>query len=122
MNAYPARDSEPETRHCLVRMVGTAGPAAPTKLLGSDVTITRDGVGVYMLTWASSPGTWVGPAGESFQATTSADVKGCSVSWGVFNTTTRAVQFKVWDLAGNARELAALEWLTVDIIFKATGG
>lgn len=119
---YPPKDSEPETRHHLVRMVGTAGPAAPTKVLGQGITITRDGVGVYTLTWASTPGTWVGPAGESFQATTSADVKNLSVSWGVFNTTTRAVQFKVWDGAGAARELAALEWLTVDIIFKATGG
>lgn len=121
MAYYQSLASEPELRHNIVRMVGT-GASAPTRLLGDGVTITRDGVGVYTLTWASNPGVWVGPAGESFQATTSADVKGCSVSWGAFDSTAYTVQFKVWNSAAAARELAASEWLTVDVMFKATGG
>lgn len=121
MAFYQNLASEPELRHHIIRMLGT-GASAPTRVLGDGITITRDGVGVYTLTWATNPGTWVGPSGESFQATTSADVKGLTVSWGVFNTTTFAVQIKVWDNTNVARELAALEWLTTDVMFKATGG
>lgn len=118
--SFETRDTESEVRHHIVRMVGT-GAAAPTWIRGKGLAITRDGVGIYTLTWRDNPGEWIGPAGESFNATVSANVKGCSVSWGVYSAATKSVQFKVWDVTGTARELAALEWLTVDVMFQLTG-
>ena len=124
--AYPTRDTEQDVRHHLVRMVGT-GASAPTRIIGKGIAITRDDVGVYTLTWASNPGAWIGPPAPGLQATTSANVRGCSVTWGVFDTTTFAVQFKVWDGLAQAagvwvaRELDALEWLGFSIPFKLTG-
>lgn len=117
---YNSRETQPAVITHDVRLLGT-GAAVPTAVLASGITVTRDGVGIYTLTWSANPGVWMGSTGSGFQATTSADVKGCSVSWGVFNTTTYAVQFKVWDVTGAARELGVLEWLSFGLKFKNTG-
>lgn len=56
-----------------VRVVG--GTTAVTKLLGLGVTVTYVSVGIFDVTWAENPGTWVGMH-FGFDATAQAGLKG----------------------------------------------
>lgn len=115
--------SEPETRYLEVRMEG-AGAAAPTKKLGQGVTITRTGVGDYLLTLteatAKELGKYAGVTAPSLEGGTPANLKNVSVTLGAYNSATRTMQVLVWSSAGAARELAATEFLAFTLKFKAS--
>lgn len=120
--AYPPHVSEPEFFSTRVRMVGT-GAAAPTKILGSNVTITRVGAGQYRLTFGKNPGNFAGIVGPSIQATTPGDVKGVDLVFGAWTAATASAAARI-DLfmydGGVAHDLAALEWIAFDVSFKRT--
>lgn len=114
---YPVRGTIPEEHVDTVKMVGT-GASAPTKVYGPGVTITRDGVGEYTLTWSENPGTFLGiyPA---WQATTPADLKGYTVVAGAFAS--NALPIIVYNASDAADDLEAAQWLTLRCSFSPSG-
>ena len=123
--AFDPYISEPGIFTTKVRMVGT-GASAPTKTAEVDapnVTITRpSGAGQYRLTCADTPGLWCGPEGlPGLQAATPGDIKGMVVIVGPFTAATADadayVDLYVYD-GGSAHDLAASEWITVDLDFR----
>lgn len=120
-DAYPIRASERDLNVIHVRLLGT-GAAVPTKVRGTNVTMSYIGVGQYRLTFNDNPGIWCGPAGAPCrQATTPGDVKGHDYVFGAFTDATATadayVDLYVYD-GGAAHDLAALEWVSFDLTFK----
>jgi hypothetical protein len=58
MDGFPMRGSLPGLRPHVVSLEGT-GASAPTLVYGQGVTITRTSEGLYKVTWADNPGTFV---------------------------------------------------------------
>lgn len=121
LQAFESLDTEPAVWHSIVRMVGT-GADVPTKILGSGITLSRTAAGRILLTWADNPGTFAGFT-WGLQATTQSDVKGHTVTAGAWPQTasTYTLEIDIWDSTFAAEDLEALEWLTLDIMFKQTG-
>jgi hypothetical protein len=116
---YEEWSSEPESYTVKVRMTGT-GAAAPTKNCGKDITITRTAAGVYKLTFGESPGAFVGIDGDALQADTPGNVKNFSITWNVWNVTTKSIELSLWNAAGAATDLAAAQYISAAISFKKT--
>lgn len=114
LDRYPVVVSEPELRTIKVRLLGT-GAAAPTKVYGRGITVARTGAGVYTLTFASSPGDFVGVK-FGLDATTPGDIKNHSVICTKTSSTVITVNF--YDAAAAAHDLAALEWINLDLDFE----
>lgn len=110
--------SEPGTCETHLRLLGT-GAAAPTKVFGNGVVVTRVAAGVYEVAWGENPGMYLGFV-PGFEATVAADLKGYSVVAGVFNTVTFKQRFSVFDSTFAAADLAALQWLNLVVKFKST--
>ncbi len=121
-NAYPSRDTQPETRHHLIRFEG-AGAANPDNEIGDGVAVTWVSTGRYRITWAELPGTFLGGPKPGFQATTPADVDTWDAVYGAYPTTagTFTLDVYVYSSAGNLADLAAASWLYLDVAFKLTG-
>lgn len=117
MHFSDSKTSEPALRDVEVRLLGT-GAAVPTKVRGQGITVTRTGVGVYVLTFAEHLGTYEGHVGPGLEATTPGDIKNHSVILGAYNTTTRAITVNLFDAAAAAHDLAALEWINLRLRFK----
>lgn len=116
---YPQRSSEPELFRSVVMFVG--GSAAVTKVYGVGVTVAYIGTGLVDLTWSEPQGEYVGPlSAPAFTATTAADVKGHTCVAGAYNATTRTVRLSITDASEALHDLAALEWLTLEIGFRRT--
>ncbi len=105
--------SEANLKRVLVRMVGT-GASAPTKVYGKDITIARSNTGVYTLTFATAPGTWAGYT-WGIDATTPGNVKNHDVVVTATSATVLTVNF--FDTAAAAHDLAAAEWINLDLRF-----
>jgi len=118
LDAFPTRDTQPGTRHHQVRILGT-GAANPTKQLGLGVTVTWVATGRYLYTWADHPGTFVGFT-PGFQAATPADLKGYTVVADTWDSTNKQLEFSVFNSSFAAADLAANQYLYLDIVFKAT--
>lgn len=102
---------------CHVRFVG--GTTAVTEVYGDGVTVTYVSTGLVDLTFAESQGTYIGLAGApAFEATTSADVKGHTCVPGVYDATTRTVRLSITNASEALHDLAALEWLSLALLFK----
>jgi hypothetical protein len=106
--------SEPEVRQHLVKFVG--GSAAVTKVYGSGITVTYTSTGVVTLTWTDNPGTFIGLVG-TFQATTPGNVKSYVLVPGAYSSTA-GLALNLYE-SGSLTDLAALEWLTCIVLFKA---
>lgn len=115
-NAWDPYVSEPAIYTTKVRFLGT-GAANPTEVFGAGVTVTWVNTGRYLITWDDNPGLFAGYS-WGLQSTTIANTKGCTVTVGVFDTTAYTLEVDVWDSAFAARDLAALEWLNLNIDFK----
>jgi hypothetical protein len=117
-DGYPLRTQEPEEIVIPVRLLG-AGAAAPTKVRGAGITVGRTGVGVYTLTWSELPGGYAGFS-QGFDANTPLNVAGCTCA--ITTTTTTSLVWTITVYSGGttpaARELAANEWLNLDLKFK----
>lgn len=104
------------TEH-VVRAVG--GAAAVTKVTGPGVTVTRTGTGAYSVTFSENVGV-VLTAVASLQATTPGDLAGHTVVFAPYNTTTKVLAFVVYNAADAAHDLAALEWVSLNIKTSAS--
>jgi hypothetical protein len=113
LDQYPSRTSEPDLSKIWVRMVGT-GATAPTKVYGRGVTIARTGVGVYTLTFATSPGTYAGYT-WGIDATTAANIKNHDVVLTATSSTVLTLTF--WDAAAAAHDLVATEFINLELAF-----
>lgn len=105
------------TNH-FVRAVG--GTAAVTKTHGPGVTVTRTGTGAYSVTFAENVGV-VLSATYGLQATTPGDLAGHTVVFAPYNTTTKVLAFVVYNSSFAAHDLAALEWVSLNIQTSAQG-
>jgi len=125
MDGYPVRSSEPETVKVPIRILGT-GAANPTKVYGKGVTITRTGAGAYLATFsgkAGELGNYVGMT-VGLEATTPGDMAGHTVVAGATATSAAGVvtkAFVLYNATFAARDLAALEWITIEFAFKQAG-
>ncbi len=119
MLLFPLRATFPEEQDHFIKFVG--GSAAVTRVFGQGVTVTYIGTGLVDIVWAKNPGVFLGLAGApAFQATTAADVKGHTCVPGVFNTTTFTLRLNITNASESLHDLAALEWLSLTVKFKAT--
>lgn len=118
LDGFDTKTSQPEHNETLVRFVGGSG--AVTKVEGNGVTVSYTSTGIVTLTWAENPGRFVGCT-YMLQATTPADVKGHTVTAGVFNTTTFALQLHITNASETLHDLAALEWCNLRVSFARTG-
>lgn len=113
---FPARESEPEIRHLLVRMVGT-GASAPTKVYGQGVTIARTSEGLYTLTLTGIPGYFMGYT-YGLQASTPANVSGHTIV--ADDYASKVFTFTLYDSAFAVEDLEASEWINFDLWFSTT--
>ncbi len=118
MEFFEDRASEAELRRHVVNMTGV-GAGAPTKNYGQGITITRVAQGRVRLTWAENPGIYVGVISKSLDAHTQGNVKQWSVVAGDWDNVNYALEVDLFDGAGAAVDLAAQEYLTLTIGFKA---
>ena len=119
---YEPKVSEPSTFDQIIQFVG--GTAAVTKVFGAGVTVTYVSTGLVDITWSSNhskPGTFLGPKSGFVHATTAANVKGYSVTCGVYNVSTRTLRVSIYDASNNLVDLAALQWATFVIAFLTAG-
>lgn len=117
---YTPKTTIPDERTYRVRLLGT-GASAPTKQLGSGVTITRTAAGVYKLTFAKNPGTFIGFA-WGLGATTPGDVKGHTVTRDTMTDATSAgasayIEVSLWNASDAADDLQATEYADLAITF-----
>lgn len=118
LDSYPVRASLLELNIDTVRFVG--GTEAATKVYGPGVSVEWTSTGVYTLTWDENPGTYIGFT-HGFQATTAADLAGYTVVAGVYDADAFTLAVTVSDSLFAATDLAALEWLTLDVKFSRSG-
>jgi hypothetical protein len=113
---FPVRSGTPGLQLHAVKFVG--GTNAVTKVYGEGVTVTYVSAGIVDLTFPEQAGTLEGVGGFLFSATTTADVKSYVAQAGTYNTATRVLRINMHE-SGTLTNLAALEWLTVTVLFKA---
>jgi hypothetical protein len=113
--AYQVRATRPGTTNHYIKAVG--GSAAVTKVSGQGVAVSRTSTGLYLLTWAENPGVFLMPFAQ-LQATTHADLDGWSVVFGVYNSSAWTLAFSVYNDTPTITDLAALNWVNLNIVFK----
>jgi hypothetical protein len=122
LDAFPVRAIQPEMVEHDLQLLGT-GASAPTiaqPATGwSGVTVTRTSAGVYKLTWSEDQGIFSGFY-ASLRATTPGDLKTFSIVREGYSSSTRSVQFTLYNASGTATDLAALQWIDLMIRFKRT--
>lgn len=116
-DAFTTRDSEADTVETSIRFVGT-GAANPTKVYGKGVAITRTGAGAYSVVFSENPGNYVGFV-PGLDATTPADLAGHTVI-GKWTAATLTFSLVLYNASFAAHDLAALEWINLELKFKRT--
>src|SRR5687768_10100778 len=118
------RESEPALSHVNVLLVGT-GASAPTKLRGAGITVARAAAGRYTLTFAESPGWFLGftpglyadtPANIAAH-TVIVDTPGTAPTATTPGAAVTVVEVDFFDAAGAAHDLAAAEYIYLDLVF-----
>lgn len=115
---YEVLGSEPTERDHVVQFVG--GSAAVTKVYGRGISVAYVSTGLVDLTWSANqerPGTFVAPKSAMFHATTQANVKAYTCVTGVYNVSARTLRVNMYDASNNLVDLAALQWLTLTVMF-----
>jgi hypothetical protein len=120
---YPFRTKTPELISIHARILGV-GAGAPTKEFGEGVTFTRDGVGLYTVTFAENNGKFMGAEGAFFVNTLAAST--ARVVQFDFDSYTGsspyALAFAVHDVATpTVAELAAAQRIWLSFYFRRTG-
>lgn len=118
LDAFDVRSNKAGLRLEVVTMEGT-GAAAPTKLYGPGVTISRTSEGLYKITWASAPGVFLGMT-YGLGAAAPADVAGYSVAHDTYSTSTRSIEVLVSEADDSIVDLADDEFLTLTFLFATT--
>lgn len=116
LDAHPVRGRKPEMVAHPVRMVGT-GAAAPTKEIGDGITIARTSAGLYTLTWAEDPGTFV-CATHSLRAATPLDMAGHTLIADTYSS--KVLPIQLHDSLFAVDDLEAVEYIDMVIWFKTT--
>ncbi|MGE5802947.1 MAG: hypothetical protein ACM358_11895 [Gemmatimonadota bacterium] len=96
------------------------GTAAVTKLAGPGVAVSYVSTGIVELTWSSNetpPGKFIGLKSWGFRADTPANIKAYTCVAGAYSTTTKKLRINMYDASNNLVDLAALQWLTVTLMF-----
>lgn len=118
---YLSEASEPNLRRFLVRVTGAGTGGSAIEVLGAGLHITYVSTGVFDVIWSSSddlPGQPNGVVGASFQATTSANVKGYSMTSVPFAAATRSIRVNLWDSTNTLVDLKVNEWVTFEALFR----
>ncbi len=118
MEFSPSRTSVHHERTYRIRLLGT-GAADPTVELGQRVTVARQATGVYRITWAQGPGTFIGFA-CGLGAATPGDVKGQTVTRDTYDTTNLQLDIALWSSTFAADDLQATEYMDLHIVFAET--
>lgn len=113
----PVRASEPDVQEYIISIIGV-NDANPTETYGQGVVITRTAEGVYRIQWATNPGRFLG-MGFGFGATTMSDVKGYTVTRGLYDTTNWRLDVSVWNSSFAAADIIALQYLDLVVRFKS---
>jgi phenolic acid decarboxylase len=118
LDGFDVRSNKAGLRLEVVTMEGT-GAAAPTKLYGPGMTITRTSEGLYKITWTDNPGTFLGMT-YSLGAATPSAVSGHTVTYDDYVASTKSIEvlfaeqdFSIFDLADN-------EYATLVFLFATT--
>lgn len=126
MDWYPdTKNSEPELRRELVRVVGAGSGGSAIEVLGAGLKVNYIGTGIFDLAWSLNddvPGYPAGVIGATFQATTPANVKGYSLVAGAYVPSTRKLRVNLYDGSNNLVDLKALEWVAFEVLFKVNKG
>jgi hypothetical protein len=116
----PVYSNTAADRRYLCGITGT-GASNPTSRYGNGITPTRTAQGVYRFSFASHPG-YLKAVDASFGADTPSAVKGYSFSRGLYvapsGSTNGYVEISVWDASNNAVDLAALQYMDVELSFS----
>lgn len=121
MDKYPVRANEPETqKHNIVLEGGSS--AVSIFAGGRGMTITRDGTGVYTLAFTENPGTFLGWK-WALGAATPANVATVRAIRDEYDSATYSLQFTLYDddATPAAHDLAADEYLDIELTFKQSG-
>lgn len=119
MQTFLAKHTQPAVDVHDIRAVG--GSSAVTKVTGQGVAVSRTGTGAYLLTWAENPGSHLGNF-YGLSATTPGDIAGHTVIFGAYDSSAYTLAFVLYNASFAAHDLAALEWVDLDIRFKGTSG
>lgn len=117
-SVYPMRAKTPEVIEADLYLTGADG-ANPTKNHGAGMTVTRSAEGVYLVTFKENNGNFLGLA-YGFGATTAADVKGYTMTYGLYSTTALTITLNVWDSTFAAQDIIAAQYLSVAFKFRRT--
>ena len=105
---------------CVEHVVrGQGGASAITKEIGPGVTLTRTGTGVYRIAWSENPGVYLGQS-YSLQAATPTALAGHSVLFAAYDATNWRLDFTVFNATPAAHDLAADEYIHVEVKFART--
>ena len=117
LDAFPLRSNIVEGVN--FKVIGVGGSSAVTQVTGKGVALTRTGTGAYLLTWSDSPGNLVGFS-AGLQATTLAGPSGHTVIFGAWAAGGTTLAFQVFNAAEALHDLAALEWVCLDLTFSSS--
>jgi hypothetical protein len=118
MGSYNVQASDPTLVTYYVCAVG--GATAVTAENESGVTISYVTTGNYLLTWANNPGKFINWVG-GLHAATPANIAGHTLICDTYNTTAFTLPVWVYNASDAAHDLAALEYLNLQVTFR-TGG
>lgn len=121
MQFYPfPKTSIPDERTYRIRILGVNN-ADPTEQLGQGVAVTRTGEGAYRVTFAESPGTFVGWS-CSFGAATPGDLKGYTAVRDTLTAQSGAtlgyLDFVVYNSSFSAADLVGDQYADIAIVFS----
>ena len=115
LDASPVRSNVIEER--VFKVIGVGGASAVTQVTGKGVALTRTGSGAYLLTFSDSPGNLTGFS-YGLQATTPGNIAGHTLILGAWSAGGTTLAFIVYNASDAAHDLAALEWMSLDLSFS----
>jgi hypothetical protein len=104
-------------RHHYLRILGV-NDNDPTLQVGPGMTCTQDAEGVYTVTWAEDPGTFVGWS-PAFGADTPTALLGYTAVRDTYDTSAFSLSFTIGSAANAAADLIAAQYLDVCFTFTA---
>ena len=115
---YVERGSIPEPRNHHAKLLGV-GAGAPTIVFGRGFTVARLGAGDYTLTWSETAGLYINTY-VGLESTAGTDVKNFSLIIIPFVQSTRVLEVKLFNGSGTATDLAAAQWINLQVLFSET--
>lgn len=118
--AHPTKANRPHVVDHHIRLQGADG-ADLTIEEGSFIkSVTRQGEGVYRISWQQDPGVFL-DARYGLQAATMTDLKGHTVVFDTYDATNFQLDFTLFSAADTADDLLVNEYLGLVISFSEHG-